>query len=216
VISLGAVPERVTVVGTGIDTSQFTSTGPTADADHPYFVYAGTMSEVHGASIFVEAFAQVAKKYPEARLKMFGSGVEVEELKRRARESNAGVDFSGTVDAPELSSWIRGARASLASVRPQRGYDFAFATKALASLSCGVPVIYSGVGPLGPLIAENALGWSTEWDVEEVAEAMVNALERPPTGPDPRLSAWAESHFSLNAVADRAVSAIRTQFADAQ
>lgn len=216
VISLGAFPERVTVVGTGIDTRQFTATGPTAESDHPYFVYAGTMSEVHGASIFVDAFAKVGKKHPEARLKMFGSGVEVDELKRRARASGSEVEFSGTVDAMELSRWIRGARASLASVRPQRGYDFAFATKALASLSCGVPVIYSGVGPLGSLITENSLGWATDWDVEKVAEAMLRALESSPSDPDPRLSAWVESHFSLNAVADRAVTAIQLQFADAQ
>lgn len=215
VITLGANPNQVTVVGTGIDTRQFAPTGPVRGTDFPYFVYAGTMSEIHGAGIFVDAFAKISSKHPRARLKMFGAGVEVEELKRRAGENNPRVEFFGTVDASELSAWMRGAHASLASVRPQRGYDFAFATKALASLSCGIPVIYSGVGPLGPLIANNGLGWATAWDVDEVAAAMSTALDRSPPGPDPRLSAWVESRFSLNAVADRAVTAVQEQLAKA-
>src|SRR5690606_14209346 len=86
VVKLGAAPERVTMVGTGIDTDLFSAAGQAAPADYPYLVYAGTMSEVHGAGIFVEAFGQVLAKHPQARLKMFGQGVEVESLKVKARE----------------------------------------------------------------------------------------------------------------------------------
>lgn len=215
VIALGAHPERVAVVGTGIDTHLFSPNGPNAGVDYPYLVYAGTMSEVHGAGIFVEAFEQIRSQHPKARLKMFGSGVEAEDLKRRAGNGNQQVEFLGTVDSAELSSWLRGARASLASVRPQRGYDFAFATKALAALSCGTPVIYSGVGPLAALISENSLGWATPWEVGAVAEAMAAALDLPYSGPSERLSTWVDSNFSLTAVAERAVAAIDQHLTDA-
>lgn len=213
VIALGARPDRVTVVGTGIDTRQFSPVGPVATADYPYLVYAGTMSEVHGAGVFIDAFAKISAQHPTARLKVFGAGVELEELRLRADALGNRVEFSRIIDPAELSTWIRGAKASLASVRPQRGYDFAIATKALASLSCGTPVIYAGVGPLGPQVAENALGWSTRWDVDEVAAAMAAALDRDANAPDMRLAAWVESHFSHTAVADSAVRAISAKVA---
>lgn len=210
VVALGARPENVVVVGTGIDTRQFAPQGEVAATGYPYFVYAGTMSEIHGAGIFIEAFAKISRKFPDVRLKMFGGGVEVSNLRARARQFSSRVEFHGIVEAAELSTWIRGAKASLASVRPDRGYDFAFATKALASLSCGTPVIYAGVGPLGPLISRNSLGWSTTWNIDEVAAAMTDALDRNSTAPDVRLAEWVESHFSLKAVADSAVAAIST------
>src|SRR5690606_2545144 len=105
--------------------------------------------------------------------------------------------FSGVVDAAELAPWIRGATATLASVRPGRGYDFAFATKALASLACGTPVIYAGVGPLGQLISQNELGWSTTWDPITIADAMSLALRSGNSDPDTRLSRWVTKHHSL-------------------
>jgi glycosyltransferase involved in cell wall biosynthesis len=208
VAALGADPHRVTVVGTGIDTIQFSVAGPTQDVDYPYFVYPGTMSEIQGAGVFIEAFARISASHRTVRLKMFGSGVEVEELARLARASSDRIDLSGTLEGPELATWIRGAVAGLASVRPERGYDFAFATKALVSISCGVPVIYAGVGPLNALIAENALGWSVDWDPSLVADAMAAALESGSPVSRNRLAEWVESTFSLTAVADRATSVV--------
>jgi len=208
IIGLGADPHTVMVVGTGIDTDQFSVTGPTQVVDYPYFIYAGTMSEIQGAGVFIDAFATVSKSNPTVRLKMFGTGVEVDELSRKARALNLRVDFPGTLEGPELSAWIRGAVAGLASVRPMRGYDFAFATKGLVSISCGVPVIYAGVGPLGSLITENSLGWSTEWEPTAVSEAMAAALNRSQPESRHRLGEWVESHFSLRAVANHATAAI--------
>jgi glycosyltransferase involved in cell wall biosynthesis len=212
VIELGADPRTVAVVGTGIDTEQFAMDGRTIDVDYPFLVYAGTMSEMQGAGIFVDAFARIAAKHPTAKLIMFGQGVEAEELRARAEAIGAGrVEFPGSVTGKELAPWLRGAHAGLASSRPGNGYAFAFATKALASLSCGTPVIYAGVGPLASLIEENSLGWPAAWKVADVAEAMDNALRVPPL-PETRsrLADWAISNHSLKAVAARAVQAIQS------
>ncbi len=214
VVGLGADPHRVTVVGTGIDTDQFSVDGPTQVVDYPYFIYAGTMSEIQGAGVFLDAFAKISESHPTLRLKMFGTGVEVDELSRQARKLSLRVDFPGTLEGPELSTWIRGAVAGLASVRPQRGYDFAFATKALVSISCGIPVIYAGVGPLGSLITENSLGWAREWEPTEVSEAMTTALTEGPPASATWLGEWVESNFSLRAVADHATAAINQMLTD--
>jgi glycosyltransferase involved in cell wall biosynthesis len=206
-VRLGTPRERVAVVGTGIDTAAFALDGEIEHEDAPYFVYGGTMSEIQGAGVFIDAFALLAATDSSARLKFFGGGVEFDELRRRAAQVSDRIEVRETVDAAELSPWIRGARAGLASVRPERGYDFAFATKALVSLSCGAPVIYAGVGPLAEVIEENDLGWTADWTPEAVAAAMRDALAAPAADRS-RLSGWVDENYSLRSVAERAVAAI--------
>lgn len=208
VIALGADPGRVVVVGTGIDTDRFSADGDRAAPPWPYFVYSGTTSEVHGAGVFVEAFLRVAPTHPEARLLLFSSGTETQELRKAAAPFADRIDFRGIVSTEELGRWIRGARACLASVRPERGYDFAFATKALAAIACGSPVIYAGVGAMSDYIDDHDLGWAVAWEADAVAEAMRSALARDATEPDRRLARWAEEHFSLRAVGARAASEV--------
>lgn len=208
VVALGAERARVTVVGTGVDTSVFSPDGPRKTEKSPYFIYAGTMSEVHGASVFVDAFERVCREHPTVTLKMFGGGSELEAIKTRSRAFADRITFHDAVEAAEISAWLRGSTAILASLRPGQGYDFAFATKALAGLSCGVPVIYSGAGPLNELVTENHLGWATNWEATQVADAMLDALSTPRQHPDRRLSEWVEANYSLRSVADHAATAI--------
>lgn len=205
-VRLGSPRDRIVVVGTGIDTEAFGLAGTVAGDGVPYFVYGGTVSEIQGAGVFVDAFALVAAQHPTARLKYFGGGVEFEQLRQRAATADR-VDVHATVGANELAPWIRGAVAGLASVRPQRGYDFAFATKALVSLSCGTPVIYAGVGPLAEVVKAEKLGWAVDWDARAVAGAMTEALKTP-TVNRVALSRWIDENYSLDAVADRAVAGI--------
>ncbi|GGS21092.1 glycosyltransferase family 4 protein [Actinokineospora fastidiosa] len=204
---LGVPAELVTVVGVGIDTTRF------AYAERPStptLVYGGTMSEIHGAEVFVRAFAKVADRHPEARLLMIGQGTDVPMLKDLAQRLAPGrVEFRTPQPAEHLSGEFAAAAASLASVRPGVGYDFAFATKALAGLSSGAPVIYAGVGPLGPLVRENGLGWAVDWDVDAVSEAMEKALADHPA-PERRaaLSRWVRENHSLESVAGKAADVV--------
>ncbi|MFD1214278.1 glycosyltransferase, partial [Arthrobacter sp. GCM10027362] len=201
---------KVAEVGTGIDTGTFSLTGPAAPAG-PVFVYAGTMSEIQGAGVFVDAFLKVMDRAPQARLLMYGQGVELAELQRRAAPAGDRIRFMGVAGGAEIARVLRGAAAGLASVRPARGYDFAFATKAFVSLSCGAPVIYAGVGPLRKLVAENSLGRSVDWDAGQVAEAMLAVLAEPASAAERRrLSAWVEENYSLHRVGERAAAAVES------
>lgn len=214
VIALGAAPERVVVVGTGIDTDRFSPHGDRAEEPWPYFVYSGTTSEVHGAAVFIEAFLQIAAEDPAVRLLLFSSGTETEELRELARPHADRIEFRGIVSAEELGRWIRGARACLASVRPERGYDFAFATKALAAIACGTPVIYAGVGAMSGYVREHDLGWAVPWAPDSVASAMRAAIANANPGPDARLARWADEHFSLRAVGTRAAAEVLSCVSD--
>lgn len=197
-------------VGTGIDTELFNADGPRADIGAKTFVYAGTMSEIQGASVFVEAFLEVLVDHPDAKLLMYGQGVEEKALRAMSAGAGGRIEFRGNVAGETVASSLRSAVAGLASVRPSRGYDFAFATKALVSLSCGTPVLYAGVGPLRDVIDEHDLGWTVDWDVSQVAATMRQVLQESPDGARrSRLSAWAATHYSLAAVGRSAAEAVR-------
>lgn len=206
-LELGIPEDLITVVGVGVDTDRFV---PVDMIVTPTFVYGGTMSEIHGAEVFVRAFGRVSTTHPEARLLMIGQGVDGPRLRDLAQDLAPGqVEFRPPQPPEVLSAAFSAAVAGLASVRPGVGYDFAYATKALAALASGVPVIYAGVGPVGVLIEEEGFGWAVPWEVEPVAQAMMAALKAPPSQVErQRAAAWIREHFSLASVARKSVDVV--------
>nr|WP_281360604.1 glycosyltransferase [Psychromicrobium silvestre] len=197
------------VVGTGVDTDTFSFEGIAEDPGFPYFLYAGTMSEIQGTTVFVEGFKLIADEFPELKLLLFGQGTEVAELQALTSGFEERIAIRPPISGQEIARWFRGAKANLASVRPSRGYDFAFATKALAGMSAGVPCIYAGVGPMRALIDDNGLGWTADWTPASVAEAFRKALREPfSTEGRNQLAGWTEEHHSLKAVGTEAASRV--------
>lgn len=196
-------------VGTGIDTGVFCLDGPTMEREGKYFVYAGTMSEIQGAGVFIDAFVRVAEANPDVRLIVFGQGTELADLKERAVPAKSQIVFNPSASGEVVAAWFRSSLANLASVRPGKGYDFAFATKALAGMSAGAPTLYSGVGPLNEFIAANNLGKACVWDAGEVAAAMHELIERPVSDEQrSRISAWVEENYSLEVVGRTAANVV--------
>lgn len=201
---LGA--RAVTVVPNGIDTDVFTPAGPrAADAPAaPYFLYAGTASEWQGAGVFIEALRLVHREEPEARLVFLGQGSDWQALKDLAG-GDARVVFRDLVPAAQAATWQRGAVASVVSIRPGLGYDFAYPTKIFAALACGTPVVYAGPGPARTDLPANALGWASDYDAEQVAAAMLAALEASRADDAQRAQAaqrrreWVMRHRSMQA-----------------
>ncbi|MER3387430.1 MAG: glycosyltransferase family 4 protein [Microcella pacifica] len=204
--ALGAPARTVVEVGNGIDTLAFTGDGDAVQAASPFALYAGTASEVHGAVVFVDAMAQVEGM----RLVFLGSGVEIDDLRRRADAVAPGrVEFLPTVEPREVARWLRAATVALASVRPEGGYQFAFPTKLYAAAACGTPLLFSGAGP-GSVFARDApLGRSVPHDADAVADGLRRALENSATSTARREQAeWAAARVSLTVVAQRAARAV--------
>ncbi|WP_161972322.1 glycosyltransferase [Glaciihabitans arcticus] len=200
---------RITTIGNGVDTTSFGPSGARKEIGAPYLLYAGTASEVHGAVIFMDAFARVLESEPQARLVFVGQGAERDELERRAGELPAGsVHFEPRLSSDEVSAWIRGARATLASVRPE-GYHRAFPTKMYASAACGTRVVYAGSGPGRDFAGANGMGWAVDYEVDAVAAAMLEALRTDATDEQREgIARWAVDTVSLGAVAARAVTVV--------
>ena len=197
-------------IGNGVDTDVFRLEGPTRDLDRPYLLYAGTASEVQGASVFVDAFEKVLEVHPQARLVFLGQGSDWATLaSASARLSEGSVLVEGRCPPREAAEWLRGATASLASIKPGQGYDFARPTKIMASVACGTPVIFAGGTRIPELTERAGLGWSVGYEPDAIASAMREALNDP-VDEERRaaIAEWGAANVSLVAVAQRAVAVI--------
>lgn len=226
--ALGA--RNVVVVPNGIDTDVFEPTGePPSDAERaelgitgPYLIYAGTASEWQGADIFASALAQVRRTHPTAQILYIGQGSDWEKIAQVAStlppdpDGAPAVVMHGLMDASDAARWQRGAVASLVSIRPGQGYDFAYPTKVLAALACGVPVVYAGVGPVVEDLTTHDLGWVADYTEDDVARAMTRALDETDriaaqdTSRARRLHAWVRDHRSLRATGEAVARHLRT------
>ena len=178
---LGA--RNIHIVPFGVDLDVYQPTGPlSSDAPTtPYFLYAGNASEMAGAEIFVDAFAEIAASFPSVRLVFLGHGSSWGTITAKAKSAGLAdrVEMRPSVPPTALGGWLRGAVATLASVKPGQDYDYMFATKVWASLACGVPVVYAGPGPAGTMIKQNDLGTAVGYDAALIADAMRHALATP-------------------------------------
>lgn len=203
-----------TTVGFGVDAETFDYLEGAAPADARLFVYPGTFSEVQGAEILVEGFARFSETTPGYRLLFVGNGTQGELLLDRARELGVdGVEVLDAVPPAELARLIADATACVASLRPDGGYEYAFATKLFTPMAVGCPVIFAGPGPTAAFVheAERAQrsGVAVAYDAEAVAAAL-SEIAATPLSPDERqkLSAWTRQHHSLASVARRVTAVI--------
>lgn len=197
----------VTVTGFGADTDSFSYA---EEASERVFIYAGSYSVWHGADVLIDAFADFCVTCPGYRLEFIGNGTERSALEEKARDFGVreSVDFIDPISAGDLASRLSGATASLATLKPGTGYDYAFTSKAYSSLAAGCPVIFAGPGPTGAFIdAANAVvaaGAVAAYDASAIADAMRHFADEPLT-PRQRetLAEWTAQEHSMQAVAVR-------------
>ncbi|OMH27062.1 glycosyltransferase WbuB [Tersicoccus phoenicis] len=209
--AFGVPPERVAVVGNGVDTDVFRPTAsPAVSGSDPYVVYTGTMSEWQGADVFVKAMAIVARRHPRAQLRFFGQGTDEVHLRElAARLCPQNVVFGGVVPPAEAAAWISGARAALVSIKPDQGYDFAKPTKIYAAAACGTPVIFAGKGAGAAVVADNELGDAVDHTPDAVAAAIEERLtaSSSPAQREHRM-AWVRENASLAASGELAADMV--------
>ncbi|MGF3055840.1 glycosyltransferase family 4 protein [Microbacterium sp. YY-01] len=211
-VALGARPERVHLVGNGVDTTVFHSRVAAAESAKPYFVYTGTMSEWQEPDIFIRALAQL---HDDVELRFFGQGAVEEQLRKLAEQIAPGrVHFGGLVPPARSAEWIRGAVGALVSIVPGIGYDFARPTKTYAAAACGTPVLFTGPDTGAQVVREGDLGCAVEFTPDAVAQAMRELLEQFQNGHTEahreRRASYIAAHHSLAAAGERGASVIRS------
>ena len=159
------------------------------------------------------AFKQVRAQAPQAQLVFIGNGSHwpvLTELAEQINDAYSAQTPAALVLPPQdprsAAAWQSDAVAALVSIKPGQGYDFAYPTKVLSALACATPVIYAGLGPVVKEVRSQDLGWAVDYRVDDVAQAMLAALERAQSPQTPKwrqqLRKWVVENRSQRAAAD--------------
>ncbi len=200
---------RPWVIGNGVDTAVFKPEGQ-ARGEGEFIIYMGTASEWQGADIFIRAIAALQSRRPGLTLRFVGQGSAWQQLKDLALELDAPVEFFDQVPPDDAAEWLRGAELSVASIKPEANYEFAFPTKVFASWASGTPVVFAGAGPAREVLREHpVLGIGIDYDLQAVEDAVLRILDAAQDPERPaRIGEWAAANVSLAAVARRAASVL--------
>jgi len=139
-----ALPDsRITVTPLGYDKQMFKpGPCPQDSKDHPYLLHVGQQYPHKNLQRLIQAFAQLAERYPELRLVLAGKPhpTETPVLKALVQELRlqGRVEFRSYVPYTELPDLYRGA---LAFVYPSLWEGFGLPI--LEAMACGTPVITS-------------------------------------------------------------------------
>jgi glycosyltransferase involved in cell wall biosynthesis len=119
------------------------------DADGELIVYAGNLLADKGLGELMEAFLELAKPRPGARLAIIGQGPLGEALARRA--AAAGIEnrvhIPGRMDAAGVAQWMRAA-----DVFCLPSYSEGCPNVVVEALACGRPVVATHVGGIPELV----------------------------------------------------------------
>ena len=181
---------NIRVIPNGIDTDVYTTDVQPLDTDElaelgivsPYLIYAGTASEWQGARVFAQAMRSLASTDHNLQVVFVGQGTEWDAIREIAAELQTTHGRDVIIQVPPCSPsrvahLLAGAEGALVSIVPGQGYDFAYPTKVLASLSAGRPVVFAGAGPVVDDIDSAGLGIATDHDPVSAAEGMTSLLK---------------------------------------
>ena len=205
------VGRPVTVTGFGADTSEFSVTEA---APAPVFVYAGSYSAWHGADVLLKALADLRATHPDHTLRIIGNGDRAA-LEARARELGVhdAVQFLEPVTPAELAPHLAEAVATVATLKPGTGYDYAFTSKVYSSLAAGCPAVFAGPGPTAAFLDEAnrhvRAGAAVAYGPGAIATAMrFFADNRLTPAEREALGVWTAAEHSMSAVAHRVAAVV--------
>jgi glycosyltransferase involved in cell wall biosynthesis len=166
--------EKLKVIHCGLDAEYFTD-DPLPLPDAPRFLCVGRLSPVKGHLLLIDAFAEVYKAHPEARLTLAGDGEEMRPaIEARIAELGLGevVEITGWVDADRVKAEL--ARCT-ALVQPSliEGLPVVI----MEAMARKRPVVSTFIAGIPELVQPGRTGWIIPaGDVPSLVEALREAI----------------------------------------
>ncbi|WLR52859.1 glycosyltransferase family 4 protein [Bacillus tianshenii] len=149
-----------------------------------YIVYLGSVSEVRGIFIILEALAILKERNIHIQFKCIGNYTEECFKKIEQQCERLGiqelVQFYGRLNAPDAYKIVEGAKLGLAVLKPIPNYMESYPTKIFEYMALKVPVITSNFPLYKKVINESRAGMTVEPNnVTEVASAIEQIVLNP-------------------------------------
>lgn len=215
-------PNRVTVIPHGVDHAHFrvAKADLVADfraaeqLDRPYLLYVGPCAPRKNVLHMVEAFARLKHRSRiEHEFVIAGrSHPHQQAVAERALDLGVAADvrFMGPVSHTDLPLLYNGASA-FAFTSLYEG----FGLPVLEAMACGAPVITSALSATGEVAGEAAIRVADPTNVDEISDAMCQAVENDTLRRDLRDAGLARSaEFTWEASADRHLALYRQIMTD--
>lgn len=157
-----AAPAKVHVVPNAVNPHRF---GPKVTAHQPpsadAFVvgFVGTLKPWHGLPVLADAFIQLHRLNPAARLLIVGDGPEREALSSSlaAHGLTDAVHFTGAVTPEEIPGWLASMHVAVAPYPALDNFYFS-PLKLFEYLAAGLPTVASRIGQVMELLREGETG----------------------------------------------------------
>ncbi len=179
---LDVSPEKISVIGNGVDAERFQPLDRGVarrrlglPENEQLVVSVGALIASKGHALLIAALAEVAPRYPRLRVYLVGEGPHRAELERLVRQTGmqGRVLLVGSKPNEELGLWFSAADLSCL-VSAREGWPNVL----LESLACGTPVLATRVGGVPEVITSPQLGVLVEQDARSVAQGLELALNR--------------------------------------
>lgn len=197
--------ERLGVMHNGIDVARFrpASKGTRRRVGSaPRFVAVGVFEEVKNPWLLLDAFEQVARELPEARLTLIGDGPLFDQVRERVAGGvcAARIDFPGRLARPDLARHFRDS----ADVVVIASRAETFGMTAVEGLASGLPVVATRCGGPEDVVSDPSLGrLCANDDPRALADAMLDVARRLDAFEPGRLAASVEARFDQRVLAQR-------------
>ena len=145
-------------------------------------VYTGGLGPSSGLPLAIDAFSDVVKIVPEAKLFIIGQGSkeDVAGLKKIVNDNNLGnyVKFLGVMVTKDVLNFLQDCSVGIAPYSSKESWvQFAdCGMKIKEYLACGLPVITTNVTGAGKLIKENHVGITINYTRADLVNAFLKIL----------------------------------------
>ena len=181
IIKMGADPDKIAVVPCGVNVSKFK---PAEVAKEKLFLAVGRFVAKKGPLYTIQAFHEVLKKYPDAKLVMVGGHKGLHGKCAQLVESlgmQHAVLFPGVLNQDQIREYMGKAMAFVQhSVTAPNGDMEGTPVSILEASASGLPVVSTLHGGIKDAIVHEKTGFLVEeGDVQGMANYMMKILENP-------------------------------------
>lgn len=180
-VDLGAEPDKIHCVTSGIDCRLFGGAQP--QQAPPAFLATGRFVEKKAPHLLLLAFARVVAEYPQARLRMIGDGPLLGVCRDLARGLGIDeqVEFLGLQPPEAVSAAMREARCFVQhSIEAASGDREGTPTSIMEAGASGLPVVATRHAGIPEVVVEQQTGLLVdEHDVAGMADAMLSLARDP-------------------------------------